>query len=386
MYSFSRRRHRRRHRRAVAARRAGALHLRDRPRRPQATARPARHQVRPARAARRQRALGQQDHAPQVRDRGRPARRRSPRPTPRPWPAAAPTGPTAPAPGTTRTPCSCAATPSSPCACSRSSTTCGSTPATSMADATLPFELLEPSTSPTPTSGRRRSGRRRVLHLRQLLGPRRHLHRHRRDTVADQLVEAIKGATDSIHIASGHLRLARSGRGHHGQGPGRARPRHPGLPRQPGVHHASSTENEQVSRPRGLPRAAGHDVQAAPLPRQGLPVRLRGRRRRASTSATSTTPTAGTTPTPSQMHHKYMVIDGDELWTGSFNLSDNAEHNTMENMLDFRGPGLAPTSSAAYEGNFPPSGTPAATRTCSPSCARRSRPPTSSPSCSTRWP
>jgi phosphatidylserine/phosphatidylglycerophosphate/cardiolipin synthase-like enzyme len=38
-----------------------------------------------------------------------------------------------------------------------------------------------------------------------------------------------------------------------------------------------------------------------------------------------------------QMHNKLMIVD-DELWTGSFNLSDNAEHNTFENMLHFRGP------------------------------------------------
>ena len=38
-----------------------------------------------------------------------------------------------------------------------------------------------------------------------------------------------------------------------------------------------------------------------------------------------------------QMHHKYLIIDGDELWTGSYNLSDNAEHNTFENMLLFTG-------------------------------------------------
>jgi phosphatidylserine/phosphatidylglycerophosphate/cardiolipin synthase-like enzyme len=39
-----------------------------------------------------------------------------------------------------------------------------------------------------------------------------------------------------------------------------------------------------------------------------------------------------------QMHHKLMIVDGDELWTGSYNLSDNAEHATFENMLVFRGP------------------------------------------------
>ena len=34
-----------------------------------------------------------------------------------------------------------------------------------------------------------------------------------------------------------------------------------------------------------------------------------------------------------QMHHKYLIIDGEILAVGSYNLSDNAEHNTMENMV-----------------------------------------------------
>lgn len=52
-----------------------------------------------------------------------------------------------------------------------------------------------------------------------------------------------------------------------------------------------------------------------------------------------------------QMHHKYMVIDGDELWTGSYNLSDNAEHNTFENMLVFTGDAYAGLI-GQYEANF----------------------------------
>lgn len=52
-----------------------------------------------------------------------------------------------------------------------------------------------------------------------------------------------------------------------------------------------------------------------------------------------------------QMHHKYLIIDGDELWTGSYNLSNNAEHKTMENMLVFSGPAHAQLI-RAYVANF----------------------------------
>ena len=42
-----------------------------------------------------------------------------------------------------------------------------------------------------------------------------------------------------------------------------------------------------------------------------------------------------------QMHHKYMVIDGRTLASGSYNLSDNAEHNTLENIGIYSGGGFA---------------------------------------------
>ncbi len=42
-----------------------------------------------------------------------------------------------------------------------------------------------------------------------------------------------------------------------------------------------------------------------------------------------------------QMHNKYIIIDGDTLITGSYNLSDNAEHNTFENMLVLRNSSFA---------------------------------------------
>jgi phosphatidylserine/phosphatidylglycerophosphate/cardiolipin synthase-like enzyme len=37
-----------------------------------------------------------------------------------------------------------------------------------------------------------------------------------------------------------------------------------------------------------------------------------------------------------QMHHKYMIVDGLQLYTGSLNFSDNAESNSFENMLLFQ--------------------------------------------------
>ncbi len=52
-----------------------------------------------------------------------------------------------------------------------------------------------------------------------------------------------------------------------------------------------------------------------------------------------------------QMHHKYMIVDGDELYTGSYNYSDNAEHNTFENVLVFKGAEFAPLVNA-YVANF----------------------------------
>lgn len=38
-----------------------------------------------------------------------------------------------------------------------------------------------------------------------------------------------------------------------------------------------------------------------------------------------------------QMHHKYLIVDEDELYTGSLNFSDSAETGTFENMFHLRG-------------------------------------------------
>lgn len=52
-----------------------------------------------------------------------------------------------------------------------------------------------------------------------------------------------------------------------------------------------------------------------------------------------------------QMHHKYMVIDGETLYSGSYNLSDNAEHATFENMMVLKGQSAAGII-AKFEKNF----------------------------------
>jgi hypothetical protein len=52
-----------------------------------------------------------------------------------------------------------------------------------------------------------------------------------------------------------------------------------------------------------------------------------------------------------QMHHKYFVIDGEIVASGSYNLSDNAEHQTLENMVIYQGGPYAQLASRFVE-NF----------------------------------
>jgi phosphatidylserine/phosphatidylglycerophosphate/cardiolipin synthase-like enzyme len=52
-----------------------------------------------------------------------------------------------------------------------------------------------------------------------------------------------------------------------------------------------------------------------------------------------------------QMHHKYMVVDGQTLVTGSYNLSDNAEHQSFENVVIIQTDEF-PQLVAHFESNF----------------------------------
>jgi phosphatidylserine/phosphatidylglycerophosphate/cardiolipin synthase-like enzyme len=55
--------------------------------------------------------------------------------------------------------------------------------------------------------------------------------------------------------------------------------------------------------------------------------------------------------TAAQMHHKYLIFDNDTVVQGSYNLSDNAEHNTMENMVLYTGAPFG-NLTANYIANF----------------------------------
>jgi phosphatidylserine/phosphatidylglycerophosphate/cardiolipin synthase-like enzyme len=52
-----------------------------------------------------------------------------------------------------------------------------------------------------------------------------------------------------------------------------------------------------------------------------------------------------------QLHNKYMIVDDKILFMGSYNLSDNAEHETFENVVVFRTPGYS-SLIQQYKANF----------------------------------
>ncbi|MBN2493359.1 MAG: hypothetical protein JXR96_02110 [Deltaproteobacteria bacterium] len=171
-----------------------------------------------------------------------------------------------------------------------------------------------------------------------------------RNAVSDRLVGLIRGASRSIHIASGHLRshpvfealLAK-------------RAEDPGLDIRIYLDNqeyisewyasqqdqelaecifsaAGNADSEQACYETGLYFSyAAHEA--------GIPLRFKTYCYRWHYSYAE------------QMHHKYLVIDGQVLAAGSYNLSDNAEHNTIENMVIYdaaRYPDLV----AAFEDNF----------------------------------
>jgi len=166
--------------------------------------------------------------------------------------------------------------------------------------------------------------------------------------ISDELVKAIEGAEDRIHVASGHLR---------------SRPVAEALMKKaaddPGVeitvyldgqeYISESGNTEQKAAQQTCLAAATTDAKkracldksflyGLEVERAGINVRYKYYAYRWDASYAD------------QMHNKVLIID-DSLYTGSYNLSDNAEHNTFENMFLFKGPEFRDLV-ATYEDKF----------------------------------
>ncbi|MCP4503203.1 MAG: hypothetical protein GY822_24975 [Deltaproteobacteria bacterium] len=152
--------------------------------------------------------------------------------------------------------------------------------------------------------------------------------------VSDALVQAIEAATTRIYVASGHLRLRAVALALEAK-----------IAAQPdldirivldGQEYLSySTHQRQLQRRSDCLAVATSDAKirncydkgflySYQLQDAGIPLRYKMYSYRWHYTYAV------------QMHDKYMVID-DDLWTGSFNLSDNAEHNTFENVVHLEG-------------------------------------------------
>ncbi|MBI5537263.1 MAG: hypothetical protein HY898_31365 [Deltaproteobacteria bacterium] len=171
-----------------------------------------------------------------------------------------------------------------------------------------------------------------------------------RNEVSDKLVELIQGAQKSIHLASGHLRSRPVAEALMAK-----RKDHPEVDIRVYLDNqeyigSSIAESQQASVQKCL-TAAGEDAKkqqacwdvgvlfSYPVQAAGVPLRFKLYCYRWDFSYAL------------QMHHKYMVFDGSTVASGSYNLSDNAEHETMENMVVYSGQHL-PDLAKAFESNF----------------------------------
>jgi phosphatidylserine/phosphatidylglycerophosphate/cardiolipin synthase-like enzyme len=170
------------------------------------------------------------------------------------------------------------------------------------------------------------------------------------NTVADGLVAGINGATRSIHIASGHLRsrevaealIARK----------KANPALDVRVYLDGQEYISEyTHQAQLAKVQTCLAAAGDSAAKKrscldndflfgyQVGTEGIDVRYKYYAYRWDFTYAP------------QMHHKFMAVDGTTLYSGSYNLSDNAEHDTFENMLVLKGAEHAALI-ASFEANF----------------------------------
>lgn len=169
------------------------------------------------------------------------------------------------------------------------------------------------------------------------------------DTVSTMLVAAIRDAKKSIHVAAGHLR---------------SRPVAEALAEK--RRNAPAVEIQVLLDGQEYLSRASHDVQLDELETCLAGATTEAKRRDCTDRGFLfglQVADAGVSVRykyyayrwnvsyAKQMHHKYMVIDGAKLLTGSYNLSDNAEHDTFENVLELDGPEFAALV-ASYEANF----------------------------------
>lgn len=160
-----------------------------------------------------------------------------------------------------------------------------------------------------------------------------------KNTMSDRIVELIEGAQTSIRIASGHLRSRQVSEALLAKVSA-----NPGLDVKVYLdaqeYVSEFTHNKELDRRETCLTAAGSSVSkqqkcldkgfhyAFDIKEAGIPVKFKSYSYRWHYSYAV------------QMHHKYLIIDNDTVMSGSYNLSDNAEHNTMENMVIYKRAGF----------------------------------------------
>jgi len=170
------------------------------------------------------------------------------------------------------------------------------------------------------------------------------------NTVADGLVAGINSATHSIHIASGHMRSREVAEALIAK-----KKANPGLDVRVYLddqeYITKDTHDAQVVKVQTCLAAAGDSAAKKrdcldndflfgyQIGSEGIDVRYKFYAYRWDASYAP------------QMHHKFMAVDGTTLYSGSYNLSDNAEHGTFENMMVLTGATHAALIKA-FEGNF----------------------------------
>jgi phosphatidylserine/phosphatidylglycerophosphate/cardiolipin synthase-like enzyme len=172
----------------------------------------------------------------------------------------------------------------------------------------------------------------------------------RSTVVSDQLVAAINGARESIDVAEGHMRLRAVA-----EALIEAKQARPELAIRvyldqqeyisPSGHNAQKAELATCLAAAGTNERAIFDCEsrdflfAKQLIDAGIDVQFKSFAYRWDASYAV------------QMHSKYILIDGEDLYTGSYNLSMNAEQSTFENVVHLTATEY-PQAIAAFEANF----------------------------------